>query len=188
MNADGKIDGAELRTAAEALRTLDRNKDGQISNAELRGGDRGGERDRPRIGGPPGQTGGPGGPDKRGGPQPGDGPRQPWILVHADEVDVNNDKIVSREEIVGEATRAFAGYDANTDGKLTQDEYSGRGGGSRSAMGGFIRGHAKELDRDSDGILTRAEVVGNAERMFGKMDTDQDNKISAEEMEAARRQ
>ena len=54
-------------------------------------------------------------------------------------------------------------------------------------MGGFIRGHAQELDRDRDGILTRAEVVGNAKRVFGKMDSNQDNKISAEEMEASRR-
>ena len=180
-NRDGKIDETELRKAAEAIRALDKNSDGQITSDELRG---------PADGGPRGQGGGPRGEQAggqgRGGPQPGDGPRQPWILVHADEVDINKDKIVSREEIVGEATRAFAGYDANEDGKLTPNEYRGRGG-SRSAMGGFIRGHAQELDRDGDSILTRAEVVGNAERMFGKMDSNQDNKISAEEMEASRR-
>jgi hypothetical protein len=55
-------------------------------------------------------------------------------------------------------------------------------------MGGFIRGHAKELDRDGDEILTKAEVVGNAERMFGKMDKNSDDKITSKEIESARRQ
>ena len=91
--------------------------------------------DGPRNGAPRGQTGGP------RGPQPGDGPRQPWILVHAAEIDLDTDKIISRNEIVGEATKAFAGYDADDDGKLSQSELSGRGG-SRSAMGGFLKGHA----------------------------------------------
>ncbi len=186
-NRDGRIDKAELRNAAQSLRTLDRNKDGQITEEELRapGGGRGGE-DRPPRPGEQASRAGPQGRSERGGPTPGDGPRQPWILVHADEVDLNNDKIVSREEIVGEATRAFAGYDANNDGRLTQDENSVRGG-SKSAMAGFIRGHAGELDRDNNGILTAAEVVGNAERMFGKMDTNQDDKVTAEELEVARR-
>ena len=168
-----RIDKSELSRAAQAIGTLDSNKDGTISNDELH--------DISGSHGRPGQAGGP------RGPQPGDGPRQPWILVHADEVDKNKDRIVARDEIVDEATQAFEGYDANDDGKLTQAEYGGRGGGSRSAMGGFIRGHAKELDRDNDGILSRAEVVGNAERMFGKMDANDDGKITKEEMEAARR-
>ena len=46
----------------------------------------------------------------------GASPRQPWILVHADEIDINKDNIISRKEIVGEATQAFASYDANNDG------------------------------------------------------------------------
>ncbi len=183
-NGDGRIDKTELRGAAAALRKLDKNKDGQITSEEIRGpgdGRRGGPRDRPRGGGgPPGQAGGP------RGPGPGDGPRQPWILVHADEIDLDKNKIISRDEIVGEATKAFAGYDTNNDGKLSQSELSGRGG-SRSAMGGFLKGHSKEIDRDGDGILTRTEAVGNAERMFAKMDRNEDGKITAEEMEASRR-
>jgi Ca2+-binding EF-hand superfamily protein len=183
-NGDGRIDKTELREAAMALRKLDENKDGQITAEEIRGPGgvrQGGPRDRPRGGGgPPGQAGGP------RGPGPGDGPRQPWILVHADEIDLDKNKIISRDEIVGEATKAFAGYDTNNDGKLSQSELSGRGG-SRSAMGGFLKGHSKEIDRDGDGILTRTEAVGNAERMFAKMDRNEDGKITADEMSAARR-
>jgi Ca2+-binding EF-hand superfamily protein len=183
-NGDGRIEKSELRGAAAALRKLDKNKDGQLTAEEIRGpvGVRqGGPPKRPRGGGSPqGQIG------SSRGPQPSDGLRQPWILVHADEIDLDKNKIISRDEIVGEANKAFAGYDKNNDGKLSQSELSGRGG-SRSAMGGFLKGHAKEIDRDGDGILTRTETVGNAERMFGKMDTNEDGKITSEEMEASRR-
>jgi hypothetical protein len=123
---------------------------------------------------------------KARGPQTGDSPRQPWILVHADEIDLDRDKFISRKEIVGEAIKAFEGCDANHDDKLSEDELSGRGG-SRSAMGGFLKGHAHEIDRDQDGVLTRTEAVGNAERMFAKMDRNGDGKIVPKEMEASRR-
>ena len=178
-NRDGRIDKAELRGVAAALRKLDNNKDGQIAMEEIRGpgGERSGQRP---ASGPRGQVGG------ARGPQPADGPRQPWILVHADEIDLDQDKIISRSEIIGEATRAFAGFDANDDGKLSQSELSTRGG-SRSAMGGFLKGHSKEIDHDGDGILTRTEAVGNAKRMFAKMDRNEDGKISPEELEASRR-
>jgi len=182
-NGDGRIDKAELRGASAALRKLDTNKDDQISADEFRGSGgqrRGGEGGGPRGERPLGQAG-------PRGPQPGDGPRQPWILVHADEIDLDKNKIISRDEIVGEATKAFEGYDADRDDKLSAAELSGRGG-SRSAMGGFLKGHAKEIDRDGDGILTRTEAVGNAERMFAKMDRNKDGKITPEEMEASRRE
>lgn len=85
-NGDGQIDQSELRAAATALRKLDTNQDGQITADELRGPrgqQRGDAGNPPRGGGPPTQVGGP------RGPQPGDGPRQPWILVHADEIDLD---------------------------------------------------------------------------------------------------
>ena len=120
------------------------------------------------------------------GPQSGDGPRQPWIVVHADEIDQNNDKIISRDEMVGESEKAFTGFDKNSDGKLTDVELSGRGG-SKSAIGGFLRGHSKEIDRDGDGVLTREEAVGNARRMFEKIDGNRDGKIDSKELNAAKR-
>ena len=54
-------------------------------------------------------------------------------------------------------------------------------------MGGFIRGHAKELDRDGDGVLTRKEVVANATRMFSRIDSNGDGKATKVEQEAASR-
>lgn len=55
-------------------------------------------------------------------------------------------------------------------------------------MGGFIRGHAKEIDRDRDEVVSRDEVVNNAERMFSKIDDNSDDVITPEELEASRRQ
>ena len=171
-NSDGEIDKTELQKAAVSLRSLDRNKDGSITREELAAS---GNRFAPssRRGGPR-------------GPQSSDGPRQPWILVHKDEIDLDKNNVISRDEIVGEANKAFAGYDSNKDGKLTASELSARGG-SRSAMAGFLKGHSKEIDRDGDGTLSQAEVVGNAERMFNKMNRDGDGEISPEELEASRR-
>jgi hypothetical protein len=172
-NRDGVIDRDELARAPEIIGLFDRNNDGKITSEELAGDGN----DRPK-----GQ-GAARGPKE---PPSGDGPRQPWILVHAAEVDLNKDGVISREEIVGEAEKAFGGYDQNDDGKLVESELNRRGG-VRSAMGGFIRGHAKELDRDGDGVLTRKEVVDNATRMFSRLDKNGDGKATKVEQEASRR-
>ncbi len=170
-NRDGTIDRDELRRAPEIVGLFDLNNDGKITTEELSKNQRSSER------GPSG---------KQTGNQATDGPRQPWILVHAAEVDLNKDGIISRAEIVGEAEKAFGGYDRDDDGRLVESELNGRGG-VRSAMGGFIRGHAKELDRDGDGVLTRKEVVDNATRMFSRLDKNGDGRATKAEQEASRR-
>lgn len=206
-NRNGILEKTEIQNAAKTLLTLDKNNDGKITNDELRGpgGGRGqderrqgerGQRGRPQDdrqqGGRPqdGRRQGNGSADQASGPrgpQSGDGPRQPWIVVHADEIDLDKNKIISRDEIVGEATKAFVGYDTNSDGKLSSSELNA-GNRSRSAMGGYLKRHSDELDRDGDGIVTRAEAVGNSERMFARMDSNGDGNISAEEMKASRRE
>jgi len=122
------------------------------------------------------------GPNREGKMRGGRGENEP----RADEIDLNQDKIISREEMIGESEKAFDGYDRNSDKKLAADELKGRGG-SRSAMAGFLRGHSKEIDRDGDGVLTREEAVGNAQRMFDKMDRDRDGKIDLKELNTAKR-
>ena len=64
-------------------------------------------------------------------PQDGDETSQPWILVHTKAIDMDQDKIVRREEIVVDARKAFAGYDANQEDRLLQGEYGGRNGSAR---------------------------------------------------------
>lgn len=204
-NGDGIIDKTEMQKAAVALLSLDDNRDGQLTGEELRGP--GGHRmeeqrpqDKRQQGGRdldapkgsrqpqdsrPNQPGvrRPGGPR---GPQPNDGPRQPWIVVHAKEIDLNEDGITSRNEIIGEAENAFGGYDADRNEEVSDSELKARGV-VRSAMGGFLRGHASELDRDHDGVVSRKEVVDNATKMFEKIDSDADGKITLAELNASRR-
>lgn len=120
------------------------------------------------------------------GSDSGEGPRQPWIVNHATEIDLNQDGIISRDEMIGESEKAFRGYDKNNDSKLSEFELSGRGG-VRSAMGGFLRMHAEELDRNQDGVITRKEVVDHTTRMFSRMDENSDGKVTKTEMESSRR-
>ncbi len=123
--------------------------------------------------------------ERRGGPQ-SDSPRQPWIVVHAKELDTDSNGVVTRQEMTDEAIQAFTGYDADSDGRLTQAEYERRSN-VKSAMGGFIRGHAKELDRNNDGSISREEVLANATQMYDRVDRDSDGKLTAEELKFATR-
>ena len=173
VNGDGKIDGSELRRIGVVLREFDSDRDGLIAVDEIRKSE--------HVDNEPQGGGG------VRGPQSDNGPRQPWILVHATEIDLDKNGMISRNELVGEAVHAFKGYDKNNDGQLNDGELGVRGG-SRSAMGGFIKGHAKEIDRDGDGVVSRDEVVNNAERMFSKIDDNSDDVITPEELEASRRQ
>jgi arylsulfatase A-like enzyme len=102
--------------------------------------------------------------------------RRPWIEVHATEMDADGDGVLSATEVQAESEQAFAAYDADQDGQvLLTDLANART--VRSAMGGFIREHREELDRDQNGWLSREEVLQNALRMFGKADSDRDGRI-----------
>ncbi len=122
----------------------------------------------------------------RGESPPDGGPRQPWIVMHAAEIDANHDGTVTRAELTGEANNAFDGYDTDKDGTLSENEVSGRSN-VRSAMGGFIKGHAREIDRNSDAVLSREELLAVAMRMFDRMDADKDGTLSPAEIQAAHR-
>lgn len=139
----------------------------------------GGKRQSP----PPRQSGGQrsdsGRPERKGPPAPGED-RKPWIAAHLTELDTDRDGNVSKAEMLAEAAKTFAGYDRNRDGKLTADEYNGRSG-ARSAMGGFVKQHADEFDRDQNQIISREEVNAFALRMFTKADRDRNDIVTTGE-------
>lgn len=114
------------------------------------------------------------------GPDPNDPNRQPWIKVHAKEMDTNGDGTLTREELVAEVEKTLAGYDANNDGAIQAKEYQGRGG-SRSALGGFVKQHSQELDQNGDTTITKDELLAVPLRMFQKADANNDRKATAEE-------
>ena len=101
--------------------------------------------------------------------------------MHAKELDADGDGIVTREEMTAEVEKTFAGCDRNQDGKLAADEYGGPGG-VRSAMGGFVKQHAQEIDADGDGAITKDELQSIALRMFDKADPNRDGKLSPDEI------
>ncbi|HLP83692.1 MAG TPA: YHYH protein [Phycisphaerales bacterium] len=118
------------------------------------------------------------------GPAPQDGtPRQPWIVAHADEIDTDKDGVLTLAEVEKQAQIAFDAYDRDHDGSLARAEYDRDAGAkpARATMGGFIQLHASELDADSNGTLTRVEVMDTTRRMFRKSDADRDDKLTAAE-------
>jgi hypothetical protein len=116
-NHDGIISAEEIANAPAALKTLDKNGDGQLTPDEYM---------------PPHPQGGPGGrggPDGNGGPPPGEGagpsgqgkhhrPVPPIIAA----LDTNGDGIISADEIAN-ASASLLKLDKNGDGQLTRDEY-----------------------------------------------------------------
>ena len=104
--------------------------------------------------------------------------RQPWMKVHALEMDLNRDGILTRAELLTEVNRVFDGYDQNHDGRLTADEYNGPP--VRSPMGGYAKQHYKEL-LDETGVITRASLTREALRMFDKADSNHDGQLQPNE-------
>ena len=103
-NGDGVIDAQEIANAPAALKKLDRNGDGRLTEDEV----------RPAFGG----RGGPGGP---GGPGPGS--------VNVDEVvarmlqfDKNGDGKLSKDELPERMAAMMERGDLNKDGFLSRDE------------------------------------------------------------------
>ncbi len=126
-----------------------------------------GDADRPKGGRPP------------EGRKPGGKPDKPWLLEHAAELDVNGDGVVSRQEMLDEAAKAFGLYDVNHDGVIAADEL--KGGMVKSTMGGFIKLHSAELDQNSDGNITQSEMMDTAGMLFDKSDKNRDGKLTADE-------
>jgi hypothetical protein len=117
-------------------------------------------------------------PEANGERPPRDPNRQPWLKVHAKEMDLNHDGILTRAEFIAEVDNVFAVLDRKHDGKLTVDEYGGPP--VRSPMGGYIKQHYKEL-LDENGVITKASLMKEAMRMFDKTDLNHDGQLTPDE-------
>lgn len=104
-NGDGVIDEAELQNATAALKKLDRNNDGKLTEEEV----------RPAFG-----RGGPGGPGGRGG-GPG-GAAVDEIVNRMLQFDKNGDGRLAKDELPERMQRMLERGDTNKDGFLSRDE------------------------------------------------------------------
>ncbi len=113
-NHDGVIDADEIANASTALKTLDKNGDGQLSMDELLA-------PPPR----PGGTNAAPMADRPPGPPPGagfNGTNRPPVLPIIAALDANHDGVIDADEIAN-APAALKTLDKNGDGQLTPDEF-----------------------------------------------------------------
>ena len=104
-----------------------------------------------------------------------------------EELDLNDDQMISPNEVVGYAKAHFNKIDTNKDGRLSAEEVTEMHM-ARAAEIAKSR-HAKmveKLDKDGDGLLSFVEMQAarkapNIDRMFKHLDKDSDGMISAEE-------
>ena len=128
--------------------------------------------------------------DKKGGDKKGsdkkgnqsskagsESPRLPWIAAHFDELDLDKDGFLLLSELKKEIEKTFSGYDTNKDGKLVREEYSGKNAPVKSAMAGFIKGHAEEF-ADKDGTITKEALMNAIIKMYEKADRKNAGKLT----------
>jgi hypothetical protein len=148
-NKDGTLDKTEISGATDALKKLDKDSDGKLTVAELRGGQgrgpgeqQGGARGRER--GPRNESEERAGQRPQGGDRPMGGP--PFMVA----LDANKNGTIDADELTG-APAALLKLDKNSDGQLTMDELQagrgGRAGGPAGERGGNREGRGPRGDR-----------------------------------------
>ena len=128
-----------------------------------------------------------------------------------DEIDANKDGSLAMDELkahrqaqrsefrqnLGERSKkAFARMDSNQDGAISPEELTAamqkrdafRHGHRKNHRGAAHQGFMDRVDGNVDGKITKAELTGHfTSRIFERLDTDKDNRISKAEAEAARK-
>ena len=155
---DHQLSAKEIENAVAALRTLDRNKDGRLSEEELRPQfgrrrpDGGGRPDGPPPGGPEGRRRGPEGGGRPDGPPPEGRRRGPEGGGRPDgpppEGGRNRRGDRGGELNVEAVVARIMTFDDNKDGKLSRDELPER-----------MQGIIKPGDTNKDGAISRDELA-----------------------------
>jgi Ca2+-binding EF-hand superfamily protein len=167
VNHDGVIDAGEIANAPAALRTLDKNGDGKLTQDELR----------------------PSRPAERGGSATsGDQSLPSDPLMRA--LDRNGDGVIDESEIA-DAPASLLTLDKNGDGKLTQDELrpsrpAKRDGSAASIDQGLPPSPLMlALDANHDGVIDANEIA-NAPAALKTLDKNGDGELTPDELRPAR--
>ncbi|MCH9655629.1 MAG: hypothetical protein K0U86_21595 [Planctomycetes bacterium] len=148
-NKDGEISKEEMENATAALQKLDKDKNGKLTEDELRpnfgrrGGDRRGPGGPGNVGGRDGDRRGPGGP---GGPGNREGFSSESFIKKIMDNDKNKDGKLTKEELPERMQSMFDRIDTNKDKEIDKAELTkmAENFSSRNRSGGRNRG-----DRDS---------------------------------------
>lgn len=105
--------------------------------------------------------------------------------VAFEQLDVDNDGVISRAEMEGIAQRRFQAADTNGDGMITVEELEAQAV-SRARMS--AEKIMTRLDKNEDGMLEESELPNGkrAGHRFDRMDGDGDGAVSKAEFDAAR--
>ena len=177
---DGVVSAAELADAPAALKALDKNGDGKLTEDEV----------RPRFGEGRGGRGGRGRGDEPGETATPDADEMVRTLLAFDK---NGDGTLTKEELPERMQGIFDRADSNHDGLLTAEEIrkaavpaqQGRGEGRGGRGGGpsFMRMDPilAAIDTDSDGEISAAELAASS-KSLKKLDTNADGRLSEDEV------
>jgi len=105
--------------------------------------------------------------------------RVPWILAHAVEMDTDKDEYLSSPEVEAQIAITLKSLDTNKDNSITKKEAETRSANRTGGlpMGGFVKQHYDELDKNSDERISGDELSSSFLRMFDRADDDGDKKI-----------
>ena len=138
------------------------------------------EEDRRAARGQGGGEGGGGGGQR--GPASQGGARQPWLVAHRAELDKDNDGSLTKQEVERDIDATIAGYDANKDGSVSEQERTDRQNRPRTSLAGFVDQHSKEVDANGDTSITRQELADTVLRMFSRADRNGDGALAGDEV------
>lgn len=112
------------------------------------------------------------------------GPGGHGMMFMMEQVDADGDGKVTRAEVESWRKQKLAAFDKDGDGNLSLAEFKPLFAEmmSQPAVRAFQR-----LDRDGDGKITEAEQMQPMDRMFAKMDRNDDDALEAGEMHRERR-
>jgi hypothetical protein len=125
------------------------------------------------------------GPPLGKGPNPSDPNRQPWLKVHLPEMDADGDHVLARAELEAEIAKTYAGYDPGNSGRIVIADLAGPAR-VRSALAGFVRDHAGEIDQNGNGEITKDELSRTMLGMFERADVNGDGRIELAEFDTPR--
>jgi hypothetical protein len=97
--------------------------------------------------------------------------------------DANKDGRISRAEFVAARQARFARFDRNGDGAISRDDFA-RLLRFRPEAGARIEAILGEADANHDGKVTRAEMAGAPTLVFDRADTNQDGIVDKAELAA----